>query len=374
MPQSTVRVDWETLKEFTKEVFVRADMSPKDAEIQAEALVWANLRGVDSHGVLRIPYYLENIGKGVMNPKPNIRINNETPAILSIDADRACGPVVTVMAMNQAIEKAEKVGIGWVLISNTTHQGAIGFYSQIASKKDMSGIVFACSCGTPKMAPYGAKAAAVHNSPIAISVPAKHHPALILDIATSVAAGGKIKLALDKGISMPVGWALDKDGNPATDPSKADCYLPFGGHKGSGLALMFECLSSVMVGYPLLETIPIGELNSKAQGAKATTDSLASRYASHGIASSVVAAINIGMFTNVEMYKERIDILIDSIKALPKADGFDEILVPGEIEERTFRERSKSGIPLAEGTARKLRSIAEKLGIKTLPSGLTSYV
>jgi len=368
MQQNTVKVNWKPLKEFTKEVFIRVGMPPEDAEIEAEALIWANLRGVDSHGVLRIPWYVDNADKGVMNPKPNIRIEKETPATLLIEADRAFGPVVTTMAMNRAMEKAKKVGIGWVLIRNLTHQGALGFYSQMAAKKDMAGIAFVCS--SPNTAPYGAKVAGVHNSPITISVPAKHHRPLNLDMATSVAAGGKIWLATDKNIPIPEGWALDKDGNPVTDPNKVACYLPFGGFKGSGLALMFECLSSVMVGNPLLAPILFGrEIEPQAQGGKATPAGVPQQYVGRNMQNSVVAAIDISMFTDVESYKEHIDNLIDGIKALPKADGFDEIFVPGEPEERTFDERFKSGIPLPEGTIHNLRGIAERFSIK-LPPGL----
>lgn len=368
MPQSPVKVNWGPLKEFTREVFIRVGMPPEDAEAEAEVLIWANLRGVDSHGVLRIPWYVDNVEKGVMNPKPKIRIEKETPATLLIEADRAFGPVVTIMAMNRAMEKAKKVGIGWVLIRNLTHQGALGFYSQMAAKKGMAGIVFVCS--PPNTAPYGAKVAGVHNSPIAISVPAKHHRPLNLDMATSVAAGGKIWLATDKGIPIPEGWALDEDGNPVTDPDKVACYLPVGGPKGSGLALMFECLSSVMAGNPLLEPILFGRATEpQAPGEKAAVDGVAPRYVGRNMQNSVVAAIDISMFTDLGSYKEHIDNLIDGIKALPKADGFDEIFVPGEPEERTFDERSKSGIPLPEGTVRNLRSIAERFGIK-LPPGL----
>jgi len=368
MRQNTGKVDWKMLKEFTREVFIRVGMPPNDAEVEAEALVWANLRGVDSHGVLRIPWYVDNVDKEAMNPKPNIRIEKETPATLLIEADRAFGPVVTIMAMNRAMEKAKTVGIGWVLIRNLTHQGALGFYSQMAAKKDMAGIAFVCS--PPNTAPYGAKVAGVHNSPIAISVPAKRHRPLTLDMATSVAAGGKIWLAIDKGIPIPEGWALDKDGNPTIDPNKVDCYLPTGGPKGSGLAMMFECLSSVMVGNPLLEPTLLGrEGKPQAQGEKAATAGVPPRYVGRNMQNSIVAAIDISMFTDAESYKEHIDNLIDVIKALPKAEGFGEIFVPGELEERTFDERSKSGIPLPEGTVRNLRSIAERFGIK-LPLGL----
>jgi len=351
MAQSEVRVAWESLKEFTKEVFIQLGVPPKDAETEAEVLVWANRRGVDSHGVLQIPFYVQEVGGGYMNPKPDIQVLKETPASLVVEADLAFGPVVTTFTMNRAIEKAKEAGIGWGFIRNTSHQGAMGYYSMMPVRKDMAGIAFVCT--PPGMAPYGARAAGVDNSPITISVPAKRHYPLTLDMATSVAAGGKVKLAIDKGISIPEGWALDEDGNPTTDPNQAAILLPFGGPKGSGLAIMFECLSSVIVGNPLLEPVLLG--HKKGEG--------------HQIQNSVVVAIDISQFTDVEGYKGHVDNLIEGLKALPKAEGFNEIFVPGEPEWRTFDERSRNGIPLPGGTVRKLRSVAEKFGIK-LPSGL----
>lgn len=350
MVQTEIRVAWKPLKEFAREVFVRAGMRPEDAETEAEVLIWANLRGVDSHGVLRIPWYVDNIDKGLMNPRPDIQVIKETPATLLIEANRTMGPLVTTFAMSRAIEKASETGIGWALVRNLTHQGAMGYYSQMAAKKGMAGIAFVCE--PPNMAPYGARAAGVQNSPIAISVPAKRYRFLTLDMATSIVARGKLWLALDKGVPIPEGWALDKDGNPTTDPEQAPVLLPVGGAKGSGLALMFECLSSVMAGYPRLEPVLLG---TEPPGSHTQN--------------SVVAAINIGTFTDPDSYREHIDNLIDGIKALPKAEGFAEIFVPGEPEERTFTERSRSGIPLPEGTIRNLRAIAERFKVK-LPPGL----
>jgi len=368
MAQKEVRVAREPLHKFAKEVFVRAGVPPKDAEAEVGALIWANLRGVDSHGVLRIPWYLENIDKGVMNPKPNIKIVHETPATLLIDADRALGPVVTIYAVNLVVEKAKKAGVCWAIIRNLTHQGALGYYSQMIAKKDMAGLLFVCN--PPNMAPFGARVPGVHNSPIAISVPAKRHRPLNLDMATSVVAGGKLWLAVDKGIPIPEGWALDKDGKPTTDPKNVGALLPFGGPKGSGLAMMFECLSSVMVGNPLLEPALLGREVSPSKPGK-ETKAFGERlsYLPHHIQNSVVAAIDIATFTDVESYKEHIDHLIDGIKALPKAEGFTEIFVPGEPEERAFDDRSRSGIPLPEGTIKNLRSISERFGVK-LPPGL----
>jgi LDH2 family malate/lactate/ureidoglycolate dehydrogenase len=368
MAQREVKVAWELLYEFAKEVFVRAGAPPKGAEDEAGALIWANLRGVDSHGVLRIPWYLDNIDKGVMNPKPNIQVIKETPATLFIEADRALGPVVTIFTVERVIKKAKEAGICWALIRNLTHQGALGYYSQMMAKKDMAGIVIVCN--PPNMAPYGARVPGVHNSPIAISVPAKRHHPLNLDMATSVVAGGKLWLAEDKGVPIPEGWAIDKEGKPATDPKNVAALLPFAGPKGSGLSMMFECLSSVMAGNPELEPAllgkeagpPAGQKETKGTGERLT-------YVPRHNQNSVVACIDISTFTEVDGYKEHVDSLIDGIKALPKAEGFSEIFVPGEPEERTFDDRSRNGIPLPEGTIRNLRGVSERFGIK-LPPGL----
>ena len=302
MANGEVRVGWRELKEFTSEVFVRLGVPPEDAETEAELLIWANLRGVDSHGVLRIPTYAENLESGRMNARPNIQVLNETPATITIDADQALGPVVTTMAMKRVMEKAKAVGIGWGLIRKTTHQGAMGFYPLMAAKEGMAGIALVCS--PPNMAPHGARAAGVHNSPIAIAVPGNRRGPLVLDMATSVAAGGKITLAVDKGISVPEGWILDKDGNSTTDPTQYKTLVPFGGPKGSGLALMFECLSSLMVGNPLLGPV----LTSREERP-------------WGVQNSVIAAIDIATFTDTQRYKEDVDELIEGLKSLPKAEG-----------------------------------------------------
>jgi LDH2 family malate/lactate/ureidoglycolate dehydrogenase len=328
-------VAWEPLYEFTKEIFMKVGMPPEDAAAEAGALIWANLRAVDSHGVLRIPWYVENVDKGVMNPRPDIQVLNETPATILLDADRALGPVVTIKVVDMVMKKARQVGIGWALVRNLTHQGALGYYSQMMAEKGFAGIVFVCN--PPNMAPFGARAPGVHNSPIAISVPAKRHRPLNLDMATSVVAGGKLWLAVDKGIPIPEGWALDREGNPTTDARNVGALLPFGGPKGSGLALMFECLTSVMSGNPALEPSLLGRKTEPQAEVNSGRPSYVPRHNQNG----VVAAVDISTFTDLEDYKEHISNLIDGLKALPKAEGFSEIMVPGEPEERTYAERSR---------------------------------
>lgn len=350
MGTNDARVDWRTLKKFSAEVFVRAGFTAEGAEQQADVLTWANLRGVDSHGVQRISWYLELVDKGQMKPRANIRIEKETPAVLLVDADHAPGPVVTILAMKKAIEKARAVGIGWAVIRNTIHQGAMGYYSLMAAKEGMAGISIVCN--PPNMAPLGARAAGVHNSPIAICVPGKQHRPLMLDMATSVAARGKIDVAEDKNIPIPLGWALDKQGKPTTDPKAAAVLLPAGGGKGSGLAMMFECLTSLFVANPLLTPVFQGKPGAAVHRQN-----------------SVVAAIDIATFTDLAQYQANADAIVDGIKALPTAEGFSEVQVPGEPEERVYEERVKNGIPLPEGTLQKLRNASVRFGVP-LPAGI----
>ena len=339
---SDIHIDAKKLRTFTQQVFEKAGMSTEHAEIEAEVLVWANLRGVDSHGVQRIPSYLDMIEKGWMNPTPQIKIIKESPAVLFMDADRGLGPIPTVQAMKAVIEKARNVGIGWGLIRNVTHQGAMGYYSEMAAAEGMAGMAIVCS--PPNMAPYGAKAAGLHNSPIAFSFPTDRHKPITLDMATSVAAGGKLSVASDKRVPIPIEWAWAPDGSPTTDPDVASILLPAGGPKGSGLALVFQCLTSLMVNNPLIVPVLKGGLKVHNQN-------------------SLVAAIDISFFIDVDEYRKLLDETIDELKALPKADGFEEILMPGEPEQRTYQDRSKNGIPLPPGAVEKLQETARRLDL-----------
>jgi len=345
---SEILMDAGTLQTYIQAVFEQAGMTTEDAAVEAEVLVWANLRGVDSHGVLRVIDYLDNIKVGKMNPRPNVKIIKESPALVYMDADRSLGPPVTVKAMNLSIEKAKNVGIGWTLIRNVTHQGAMAYYSLMAARENLVGISIVCS--PPNMAPFGAKAPGLHNSPIAFAIPAGNHEPISLDMATSVAAGGKLMLAQDKGVPLGADWALDAEGNPTTDAHAGKILRPAGGPKGSGLALIFQCLTSLMANNPLIVPVLRGAENSGKQN-------------------SIVAAIDISFFIDVDEYKNHTDNLIDELKKLPTADGFSEILMPGEPESRTLAERSAHGIPIPPGTADKLREAAKRLSL-AIPKGL----
>lgn len=344
MAQDAIRIGSAELQDFAKNVFLKIGLPSEDAALEAEVLVWANLRGVDSHGVLRIPSYVDMVARGDMNPRPTIRVETETPGTLLVEGDRAFGPVVTVFTVKQVLAKARAVGIGWGLIRNTTHQGAMAYYALMAAHAGMAGIAIVCS--PPNMAPYGARAPGVHNSPIAIAVPAGRHRPLCLDMATSVAAGGKLLLARDQGVPLPAGWALDRAGNPTTDAKLATILVPAGGAKGSGLAMMFESLTSLMVGNPLLAPALEGQAG-------------ADRHRQN----SVVAAVNVAAFTDLARYRDHVDRTIDGLRGLPRAEGFDRVQVAGEPEDRAAEERRRDGIPLPRGTVANLRRVAERFGV-----------
>jgi len=350
-----LQVQWQDLHDFIRRLFMGIGMSEDHAVQEADALMWANLRGVDSHGVARVPWYIENTKTGVMNPNPAIEVKVDTPAIALVEADRAFGPIVTNMAADMAVEKARAVGIGWVLIRNHTHQGAMGPYVQRVSNQDMAGLMFACA--QPNMAPYGARVKGLNNSPFSLSVPARRHPGLLLDMATSLVALGKVIVARDKGDNIPPEWGLDENGSPTTDPSQLAALLPVAGPKGSGMALLFECMGSIMSSNPLILPVLSGQIGQTREAGSV------GRMATHN-QNSVIAAIDIAHFVDINQYKDEVDSLIDHIKELPKAEGFAEITMPGERAQRNYDERVKTGIPLPAGTVDALRKAANGVGVE----------
>jgi len=342
MAGTEIRVAKEPLEGFTRALFERVGVPPGDAATVAEVLVWANLRGVDSHGMLRVPRYVQWVESGVINARPKLTVVRETPAALVIDGDWCFGPVGLSFAAERAIEKARGVGVGWVTLRRSTHAAAVGYYTLMVAKAGMAGLYMGGSI--PNMAYHGARAEGVGTNPIAIAVPGETHAPLMLDMATAVAAVGKLMYHQDANIPLPEGWALDEHGNPTTDPKRAEIPMPLGGPKGAGLALMFECMTSLLTGGPILEPRLTGREKRHAQ-------------------SGLIAAIDIAQFTDPAEYRRNVDALIAAIKSLPRAEGVDEILVPGEHGDAILRQRSANGIPLPAGTWKRLQETATRLGV-----------
>ena len=330
------------LTRFATDVFARAGLPRADAAVVAEVLVWANLRGVDTHGVMRIPRYVELIQNGDMNPRPAIRIRTETAASVLIEADRAAGPVAMMRGVSEAMRKARDAGIGLALVRATTHTAALGYYTMAIAKAGMAGIALAGSW--PNVAYHGSRAAGVSTSPISIAVPGNEP--VVLDMATSLVSMGKLNQAKKSGKPIPEGWALDAEGRPTTDPQAAHTPLPMGGAKGSGLSFMVECLVSLIASNPLLAE----SLEGTPGGA---------RHRQNGF----VLAIDLAQFGNPETFKGEVDRLVKALKALPRAEGTDEILMPGERGARMLKERTRDGVPVPGTVYAELLALAERLGV-----------
>jgi ureidoglycolate dehydrogenase (NAD+) len=337
-------VSAEALKDFTKALLRTADVSEEHAETWADILVWANLRGMDSHGVLRVPRYIAYMKNGNIHAKPDMKLEKRAGAIAILDSDWAPGPVAMTRAMDEAIDRARECHVGWCIVRNITHGGAIGYYALQAAQAGFAGIVITAS--RPMMAYHGSKVAGASTNPLAIAVPGGEHPPLVLDMSTATVSMGKILAAQDSGTPIPDGWGIDAEGHNTNDANAVATLMPLGGAKGSGLSMMIECMVSLFASNPLVEP-------NIRPGANPTG------YRQNGLA----AAIDISAFTDLDTYRSEIDQLAEGLKALPKADGVDEIYAPGERGDAVLAARMKNGIPLPPGTWDRLKAEADKLGI-----------
>jgi ureidoglycolate dehydrogenase (NAD+) len=348
-----VKISADALRSMVRAMFEKLGASAEDATTVANVLVWANLRGVDSHGVSRIPRYVEMFESGEAKARPELKVTFPRPALITIDAGGAPGPVAMHLAASAAIKAARNTGIAWAAVRGTVHTGAIGYYASEVAQAGMIGIGLVA--GVPNMAYAGSNAAGVATSPIAIAVPSARHGTVLLDMATAVIALGKIAQYRQSGTPLQPGMALTATGEPTTDPALAEIPLPVGGAKGSGLSLMIEFLTSVLVGNPIVAEYHTGTEHGQ-------------RHRQNG----TIIAVDIAAFGSAPEFGSAIDAAIDAIKALPLAPDTKEILYPGERGSRTFEERSRRGIPIAPGPWGKLCKDAQKLGVsipEPVPAG-----
>jgi LDH2 family malate/lactate/ureidoglycolate dehydrogenase len=334
----------EALARFAAEIFIAAGFSDDHAAKIAEVLVWADLRGVPSHGVQRIPRYIEIIDAGEMNTRPAIRVEKELPAAVLIEADRGPGQVSMRLAAAEAARKARSAGIGLALVRRTTHTAALGYYTRLAALDGMAAI--AGSASWSNMVYHGAREVGVASNPFSIAVPHGKGEPLVLDMATAVAALGKIVHAARSGQTIPEGWALDAEGNPTTDPKKATLPLPLGGPKGSGLALMIEAIASLVSGYAIiaetLEKTPEGQKHRQ---------------------NAFLIAIDIAAFRDLGDFERDLARTIRGLKALPRQPGFEEILMPGERGTRELAKRRQAGIAIPAATWSELLKVAARFSV-----------
>jgi LDH2 family malate/lactate/ureidoglycolate dehydrogenase len=333
----TISVD--RLERWVSAIFRAEGLSEEHARTVAKVLIFANLRGMDTHGVLRVPSYIRFIRSGDLNPSPAMATRDETAACVLLDADRAAGPVAMHKAMELATDKARQAGAGVCLVRATTHTGALGYYTHMAAERGMAAIAFSSS--TANMAYHGARAAGVSTAPLALAVPGEHGP-IALDMASSIMSMGKLREAKRTRTPLEAGQALDKNGNPTTDAGWAAILLPLGGAKGSGLSLLIECMTSLVTGNPLL-----------AEALERTA--LGARHRQNG----AVIALDLARFVDPAEFRRQAGRLARAIKALPPQPGV-EILLPGERGTRAASQRRRDGIPVPDAVLDELRNLMEE--------------
>jgi ureidoglycolate dehydrogenase (NAD+) len=343
--ESTIIFTKAELLAFTASLFTAAGVARSMADEWAGILIWANLRGVDSHGVIRLPRYLDLLRRKTINTAPNIRVEKRAGAISIMEADRAPGVIAMARAMEEAIARAREVSVGWCAARNVTHTGAVGYFALKAAEAGMAGIAMGAS--SPMMAYHGARVAGVSSNPLALAVPGKKRRPLVIDVSTGTVAMGKVIAARDAGIEVPLGWGIDTEGRNTTDPKKIATLLPLGGPKGSGLSLLIECLTSLTVGNPLVARALIEK-------------NLADNPVQNGLA----IAVDLSVFGDLDRFTSEVDRLGDAIVALPRAEGVGRILLPGERGNAVMAEREKSGIPIPKGTWDRIVKAAEPLGVR----------
>jgi len=344
---STPHFSAERLALFSSEILQAKGMSPKDASTVADALVWANLRGMDTHGVSRIPMYMRIIDKAEMNPKASLELRHDTLAVKVIEANRSAGPLAMGWASDMAMEMAKKTGIGMVMVRNTTHTAALGIYSEKIARAGMSCIAMAAS--RPNMAYFGAKAAGISTAPFSLAVPGPDNQPIILDMASSVVSMGKLLQYKAKKQPLEPGWALDDAGNETTDSQVASIPLPLGGPKGSGLSLMFELMTSLPLMNPLIGNFFSGEFEAQRHCQNA-----------------MIIAMDIYQFCSKEQFQAELHMCIQALKALPVDDKVGEILMPGERGYRESDKRALNGIVIPPSMLKTLNELAQKLNVKPL--------
>ena len=346
--QSGVLVTADALREFVTQIFQAHGLPRQDAYVVSDHLVEADLRGVYSHGVIRVEPYTARLKAGGMNPTPNVAVVRETPSTALVDGDDAAGQVVGVKAMEIAIKKAKEVGSSWVGARMSNHSGTCAYYAQMALEHDMIGIM-ATVGGTKIMAPWGGITKSLGNNPFGVAIPTCNEYPVVLDMAQSVVARGKIAHAVKTNTPIPPTWALNKYGEPTTDPVEAYAGLvqPVGGYKGYSMSFVVLALAGILNGAASVNEIPVFE-----EGIKPRLS-----------VGHYFQAVDIKAFMDPTEFKAKMDEAIQFMHSSELARGAERVYVPGEMEWLKREERLQNGIPVAAGVWKDLVSIAESNGV-----------
>jgi L-2-hydroxycarboxylate dehydrogenase (NAD+) len=347
------------LLSFTIAIFQKIGCPEKDAHRAAVALLSADLRGIDSHGIARLIGYVRLQEAGRANPRPDIRIIHETPSTAVVDGDSGLGLVVAPFAMQVAIEKARNVGTGWVSVQNSNHFGIAGYHALQAVKEGMIGI--AMTNASALVAPTFSLERLLGTNPICVAVPAGEEPPFVADLATTTAANGKLEILQRKNEPAPPGWIQDKDGRSSVDPHElksGGALLPLGGdrdhgsHKGYALGAVVDILSAVLSGanygpwvppFPAYLPMPTG-MPGKGIG-------------------HFLGAMRIDAFRPAEDFKFHMDKWIRRFRSATPIPGHERVLIPGDPERETEAARLKDGIPLVPTVVEDLKALAERSGV-----------
>ncbi len=348
MAETAGYITADALKEFSTAVFRKLGLPPDDAALVSDCLVKANLRGLDSHGVSRIPIYAKRLRLKLVNATPNIQVDRVAPSASAVDGDDGMGMVVATRAMAEAVAIARETGVGLAGVQKSTHFGMAAYYVLQAVEQDMIGFAFTNS--SPGMAPWGGARPMLGVNPLAAGIPAGERGPIIVDMAMSVMARGKLRLAGLQGIPIPTGLGLDAAGRPTTDGLavfNGGTVLPFGGPKGSALAIWMEIMGGVLTGAAF------------AGGMR----SLYEDFSGPQRIGHTFMAIRPDLFLTLDEFKKRMDKMIDYYTRSPKAEGCQEILMPGEPETRMEDRRLTDGIPVSVKVSDLLREEAETVGV-----------
>jgi len=353
MPSATIT--FERLKSFIHAALERLGLPDQDAMTVAALMAEADLQGSDGHGVSRLPQYARRIKAGGFNVRPDIRVVREHASTALVNGDNGMGHLVMTRAAEIAVEKARASGIGWVNAQFSNHAGPASLYATMPLKHDMIGLYFAVG-NANHLPPWGGLDMLLSTNPIAAAIPAGDEKPIVLDMATTVAAYGKVKTKALRGETMPEGWMIDRQGKPLTDPKRAEegMLLPLGGmeagYKGYGLAMIIGLLA--------------GTLGGAAMG----RDVIDFNHDDDSVTNTgqAIAAINVAAFGDVAVFKSAVDALVRDFRGSARIEGVDRIFVPGERSQETRAARTRDGIPIAPALMRGLDQLAEELGIAKL--------
>ena len=340
------------LEKFTRGILLKAGLPDTDASRVAQMMIAADLRGVDGHGIIRLPRYVRRIRAGGVNVRPKIRVLEDRLSTALVDGDNGMGQLVMSRAAEVAIEKAERTGIAWVGARMSNHAGFGALYAEMPLARDMVGLYMAVASAN-HMPAWGGVEKILGTNPLTVAIPAGEESPVVLDMATTVVAYGKIKTYQLAGKTMPVGWMIDRRGEPITDPKQSDegFLLPIGGYKGSGLAIVIGMLAGLLNG----ALFGRGCIDFNANDSSVTNTGHA------------IMALKISNFCPVDQFKGQVDAAIREIRNSERMEGVDRIWLPGEKEYACLLDRRANGIPLNPDLRRLLNGLAASLGSDPLP-------